>query len=190
MLPMEKSRYRGRAKVWQLGAAGTGTPQVGVELEVEEGDYKGERISTYLALSDAAADYTLQKLRNLGWTGTDIFDLEDPEKSASMAANLVEFTVELEDEVKDGQPVIVEETGEVKRRLKVGFINRGGGLAMKSSLTEDAKRALGAKMKIRLAALDTKTSKQGGNGGGPKAPAGGPPGPTPPPHGIEDEIPF
>lgn len=187
-LPMEKARYSARAKHWQLGAAGTGTPQVGVEFEVEDGDQKGERISGYFALSDAAADYTLQKLRNCGWTGNDVFELENPEKSASMAANLVEITVEPEDEVKDGKPVVNEQTGDVKRRLKVGFVNRAGGLAMKSSLTDDQRRVLGAKMKARLSALDLK-SRPASNGNGSAARAG-PSGPNPPPPGIEDEIPF
>jgi hypothetical protein len=78
MLPMEKGRYSARAVSWQLGEAGTGTPQVGIEFRIEDGDQKGERISGYFALSDAAAEYTLQKLRNCGWRGTDISELDDP----------------------------------------------------------------------------------------------------------------
>jgi hypothetical protein len=102
MLPMEKGRYSARAVSWQLGEAGTGTPQVGIEFRIEDGDQKGERISGYFALSDAAAEYTLQKLRNCGWRGTDISELDDAELSASMAANLVELVVEPEDSQKDG----------------------------------------------------------------------------------------
>lgn len=186
MLPMEKARYRARAKAWQLGAAGTGMPQAGVEFEVEDGDHKAERISGYFALSDAAAEYTLQKLRTCGWTGTDIFELEDPVKSASMGANVVELVVAPEDHVKDGQPVIDETTGEVKRTLRIQFVNRVGGLAMKGSINDEQKKILGAKLKAKLAALDAK-AKKAGNGAAPP-PHEGPSGPNPPP--PTDDIPF
>ena len=186
MLPMLKSRYRARAKSWALGEASTGTPQVGVEFEVEDGDHKGERISGYFALSDLAADYTLEKLRNCGWTGSDISELDDPAASASMAVNLVELVVEPEDQqAKGGAPVIDEETGEVKRRLRIQFVNRAGGLAMKSTLTADKKQVLAAKMKAKLAAFDAKAKRNGGT----PAPSG-PPGPNPPPQGATDDIPF
>jgi len=185
MLPMLKARYRARAKSWALGEASTGTPQVGVEFEVEDGDHKGERISGYFFLSDNAADYTLEKLRNCGWTGLDLSELDDVAASASMGANLVDLVVEPEDQEKNGQPVIDEETGEVKRRLRIQFVNRAGGLSMKSTLTADKKQVLAAKMKAKLAAFDAKAKRNGAT----PAPSG-PPGPNPPPQGATDDIPF
>lgn len=168
-LPMEKSRYRAKAVSWDLGEASTGTPQAGIEFEIQDGDHKGERISGYFALSDAAAEYTLEKLRNCGWTGSDIGDLLDKVVSATMAANVVELVVEPEDQVKNGQPVTDEETGEVKRRLRIQFVNRSGGLAIKKTMSDDGKRALAAKMRAKLAALDARNgvvaSKPATNGG-------------------------
>jgi hypothetical protein len=182
MLPMEKGRYRAKAVAWQLGEASTGTPQVGVEFAIEDGDHKGERISGYFALSDAAAEYTLEKLRNCGWTGNDITELENDK---TMGSKVVELVVEPEDQVKNGKPVIDDESGEVKQRLRIQFVNRAGGLAMKATLTDDKKKLLAAKMRGKLAAIDAK-AKRDGNGAAP--PASGPKSPEPPP--VTDDIPF
>ena len=86
MLPLVKSRYRAKAVAWALGEASTGTPQIGIEFEVQDGDQKGERISGYYFLSDNAADYTLEKMRNCGWTGTDI-----SEELVGLDGNVVEL---------------------------------------------------------------------------------------------------
>jgi hypothetical protein len=42
---------------------------------------------------------------------------------------------------KDGQPVIDDKTGEVRRRLRIQFVNRAGGLAMKSALSPTRRRS-------------------------------------------------
>lgn len=179
MLPMEKARYRAKAVAWSLGEASTGTPQVGVEFEVQDGDHKGERISGYFALSDAAAEYTLEKLRNCGWTGSDIGELEDKEASASMASKQVELVCEPEDVKKDGQ-LLTNDDGSARLRLRIQFVNRAGGLAMKKSLSDDSRRALAAKMRAKLAALDAR------NGGPPAQTAK-----TPVANGgAVDDIPF
>lgn len=185
MLPMEKGRYRAKATEWQLGEASTGTPQIGVTFEVIEGDHKGDRISGYFALSDAAAEYTLEKVRNCGWTGSDITEL-DSETAVGMGSKIVELVVEPEDQKKDGKPVIDEQTGEVKRRLRIQFVNRNGGLAMKSALTDDKKKLLAARMRGKLAAIDAKAKREG-NGAAPPA-SSGPKSPEPPP--VADDLPF
>jgi hypothetical protein len=74
MLPMEKSALSREATAWDLGEASTGAPQVAIEFEVVEGDQKGERITKYCFLTDAAAEYTLAALRICGWTGNDLAD--------------------------------------------------------------------------------------------------------------------
>src|SRR4051812_31922480 len=184
MLPMQKARYRAKAVSWQLGEASTGTPQVGIEFEVQDGEHQGERISGYFALSDAAAKYTLEKVRNCGWTGNDICELDDATASASMAANIVELVVEPEFQIKEGRTV-VDEDGKIKERLRIQFVNRGGGLAMKKPMTEDKKKLLAAKMRGTLAAIDALAKRDGTNG------ATGPVSPDPPPPvGVVDDIPF
>ena len=188
MLPMLKARYRARAKSWALGEASTGTPQVGVEFEIEDGDHKGERINGYFFLSDNAAEYTLEKLVTCGWTGTELGELGDPFASASMGANLIELVVEPEDQEKDGHPVHDEKTGEVKQRLRIQFVNRAGGLAMKSVLTHDKAQILSTKMKGKLAAIRAKANRDAGNSGSATPPPTGPLGQNPPP--LNDDIPF
>ena len=174
MLPMLKARYRAKAKSWALGEASTGTPQIGIEFEVQEGDHIGERISGYFFLSDNAADYTLEKMRTCGWTGNDI-----SEELVGLDANMVELVVEPEDSLPDPQ------TGEVKTRLRIKFVNKAGGLAMKTTLTTDKAKVLAAKMKARLAAIDAK-SKREGNGAASPPPSGPPPGHP----AAVDDIPF
>lgn len=172
MLPMTKSRYRAKAVIWALGKAGTGTPQVGIEFEVQDGDHKGERIIDYFSLTDAAADYTLEKLINCGWTGTELAELDDPKASASMAANVVELVVEPEDMAdKDGQDMLDKE-GYIRQRLRIRFVNRGGGLAMKAAMTGDDKSLLSAKMKAKLAAIRAKAPRSSGTK---SSPIGAPP---------------
>jgi hypothetical protein len=174
MLPMEKARYRARATAWDLGEASTGAPQVAIEFEVVEGDQKGERITKYCFLTDAAAEYTLAALRTCGWTGNDLAD-----GLPGLDKNVVEIVCAPEDGLPD------KETGEVKQFLRVQFINKAGGIAMKTRLNDEQKRTLAAKMKAKLAALDAKEKREG-NGAAPHA--AGPIGPNPP--GVTDDIPF
>jgi hypothetical protein len=78
---MNEGRYTMRAIGGALGHAKTGTPQIGIELAVTEGDYVGQRIWYYGYFSDAAKEYTFRALRTLGWEGDDLTDLRGIEKN-------------------------------------------------------------------------------------------------------------
>lgn len=177
MLPMLKARYRAKAKSWAVGEASTGTPQVGIEFVIEEGDHRGEWISGYFFLTDAACDRTLETLRLCGWTGTDV-----SEEMFGLDANIVELVVEPEDGLPDPH------SGEVKQRLRLKFVNKAGGVAMKSALTSDKAKVLAAKMKARLAIIDAKAKREG-NGVAAIPPPYRNDGP-PPGHPAADDIPF
>jgi hypothetical protein len=48
----------------------------------------------------------------------------------------------------------------VKQFLRVQFINKVGGIAMKTRLNDEQKKTLAAKMKAKLAALDAKEKRE------------------------------
>jgi hypothetical protein len=61
-------KFRVKATSTDIGKAGTGTLQVIVALEITElGDYNGLVVWAFLSLTEAAAPYTIEKLRALGW---------------------------------------------------------------------------------------------------------------------------
>ncbi len=177
MLPMMKARYRAKAKSWALGEASTGTPQVGIEFVIEEGDHRGEWITGYFFLTDAAGDRTLETMRLCGWTGTDV-----SEELVGLDANIVELVVEPEDGMPDPQ------SGDVKQRLRLKFVNKSGGVAMRSALSNDKAKVLAAKMKAKLAVIDAKAKRESNGfiGAPPPGRIDGPP----PGHPASDDIPF
>lgn len=179
MLPLEKAYYRAKAKSWDLGTAETGTDQVAVEFEVVEGEQKGARITWYGFFTEKTEERTFEALRICGWTGTDLSDL------TGLDANVVELACEPE----DSQPN--PETGEIKTRLRVRWVNRSGGIVMKNRMDEDKKKVLAAKMKARLAAFDAKARAEGRQSAPPPVrppPANG--GPPPGHPAAIDDIPF
>lgn len=176
MLPLQKAYYRAKAKSWDLGQAETGTDQVAIEFEVVEGDFRGSRITWYGFFTDKTEERTLESLRICGWTGTDLSNL------TGLDANVVEIVCEPEDGKAD------PETGEVKSRLRVRWVNRAGGIAMKTRLGDDQKKVLAARMKARIAAIDAKAKREGNGAAGAAMPPGGPLGENLPP--VTDDIPF
>lgn len=57
-------------------AEGDKAPQIGVESRVVEGPDAGKTIFTYHSLHENAQQYTVEALRNMGWSCNDITALE------------------------------------------------------------------------------------------------------------------
>ena len=53
----------------QYGLSDKGTEQVAIELELLDGDDAGERVITFLYFTPEAAEFSIDRLRALGWTG-------------------------------------------------------------------------------------------------------------------------
>lgn len=126
-------------------AQGTGTEQVAVQFRFMEGADEGSTITEYLALSDAALPYTVEKLRTCGWTGDDI----------SVLDMLVGTRVRLK---------VVHEDYQGKTRARVRFINPWREL---KRLAAEETQGIAARLRSKIAAIDAAA----GNGAAPVPPA-------------------
>lgn len=126
--------YKGRAIKGseQHGFTSKGTEQIVIDLEVTvpmAGDVEEKkRLSTFMYFSDAAAPYSLERLRALGWQGDDVMDL------VGIDANEVDVSVRYEDY-----------QGEDK--MKVEILTGGGRVVVKEPMNDSQKRVFAARMK-------------------------------------------
>ena len=123
--------YRAIAMSAQLGKAGTGTPQVAIAFQTED----GQHITAFCYLSEKAADRTMESLRLCGWEGDDVRDLSG-----------VNGTCEVD-------IVVEEEEYEGNMRCKVKWINAPGGGGVKvEAMPEKEAAAFAARMKAKAQA--------------------------------------
>lgn len=134
-----KGTHKARAIGAALGMTGTGKEQVAVLFEMVEDPT--QRITWYGYFTDAAFDRTIESLRYLGWQGSDLYDWT---KLPDDCTNEVEIVV---DDERDNHDNLVR---------KVRWINSGRGIAVKDVLDDQAARLFSAKMKGRVAALQSK----------------------------------
>jgi hypothetical protein len=152
---MNKRIYRARARPgsWGLGETGGGNPQIAVEFEILTPDTPEKVLTWYGHFTEASADRTIESLRHMGWTGNDFEVLE------GLDTNEVDLVVE-------------EEDFEGKVSTKVQWVNRVGGVAIKTPLAGDKLKSFAAAMRGRIQALDA---------AGGRKPAAAKPRPPPPP---------
>lgn len=180
--------YRARGTQGMLGETSTGKEQVAVEFELLEEGFVGTRIAWFGYFTDKTQARTIETLRNCGWQGTDLTNLE------GVDANEVSLVIE-------------QEEYEGKWSPRVRWVNiPGSGLALKSPLSADKAKAFAARMRGQIAAID-QAAAMGGQCRAPppssgRAPApaaadprngktGGVLSPEPPPYGNdESDIPF
>lgn len=138
-------RYQAVPTKADLGETSTGKEQVGVEFEiVTAGEYIGHRVVWYGYFTDRTTERTLESLRICGWFGDDITNLT----GIGEGSHVVELVIE-------------HETYNGRVTAKVQWVNRAGGLAMKTQLSPDKKAAFAARLRGSIAAVD-QTMKQNG----------------------------
>ena len=143
---MAKRYYTARAVEAELGFASTGTEQVAILFEVAE---TGQQLTWYGYFTEKSEARTIESLRHAGWLGDDLADLS--------TVGSQECQIVIDDETYQGQT-----------REKVIFVNAlgsgggGGGIALKTVMTPEEKRAFATRMKGTVIA---------GNGGKASAPA-------------------
>jgi hypothetical protein len=135
-----------------LGMTGTGKEQVAVELEIIEGEPKGQRITWHGYFSDATFDRTIESLRLLGWQGDDLSDLS--------GIGGLEALVVIEHEEYEG-----------KVRAKAQWINGPGGIALKERLDQGQAAAFAQRMKGKILALNQSKGSASSAGRTPRSPA-------------------
>lgn len=132
-----KGRYNARALGHAFGQASTGNYQIGVELEVVDGEAAGERITWYGTFSEKSAEHTVKGLRALGWTGDNLATLE----AAGFGTKTASIVIEHEQD-RDGA-----------WRAKVAWVNPAGGVAFKNKVEGAELVAFAASMKGTILAL-------------------------------------
>jgi hypothetical protein len=161
-----------------LGFTSNGAPQVAVELKVLDEGFVGETITWFGYFTEGTHERTIESLRTLGWKGDDLDNLD------GIADNDVRIV--LDEEEYDG-----------KTRLKVKWINKAGGLALKTPMTPEQARAFARQMKGAVLASSAKRPAQTQQArpaqtrptAGPRAKAAEPDGQLPP-EAYGDDIPF
>lgn len=133
MSTLTPGTYNARGVSAQLGTTNDGKEQVAVDLVFTDGEFAGRHITWFGYFSEKTIDRTFESLRYLGWEGDDLADLRGVDRN--------DVSIVLEEEVYEG-----------KSRIKVRWINRGGGLALKQPMTADQARVFAARMKARAAA--------------------------------------
>lgn len=121
-------RYKARALDMQLGLTAANKEQVGVEFEITDPDHAGIRLTWYGYFTDKTAERTLQSLRFCGWKSDDLTD------STGISDNEVELVIEAEE--YNGQ-----------KRPKIQWVNKLGGIGMKSPMNEAQRKAFAQRMK-------------------------------------------
>lgn len=146
MIP--EGKYRAKARSAEIGEAKTGTVQVQVDFEFTGGALAGQHINWFGFFTEKTLERTLESMRHAGWQG------EDPDNLSSLArADVPE--VELVIEHEDGLPD--EQTGEVKQRARVKWVNPAR-VAMKA-LDPAKKAAFGQSLRASLAAVDQRLGR-------------------------------
>ena len=94
-MDIKAGHYKARAikGMEHYGESGTGTLQLTIELNVPA---LGRSLKTFLYFSEAATPYSMERLRALGWSGSDLRKLD------GIDANEVE--IEIRSETYEGKP--------------------------------------------------------------------------------------
>lgn len=120
--PLVPGTYLARAVEMAFGYSSTGTPQVGVVLEITEGPSTGAQIVWYGYFSEGAAPMCFRALKALGWDGKGEIDDVEP----CILAN-----------PKVAKIVLKEDTWDGVTRLKVDRVSdpaKVDGVAMKDKI--------------------------------------------------------
>lgn len=108
--------FRARAIEGAAGYTANGNKQVGILFEILEGPYAGKSFQWNGYFTDNAKQATFDALFALGWDGRDFVEF------AGITTNEVPVTLE-------------EDTYEGKTRIRVGWVNRQGGVAVKTRMS-------------------------------------------------------
>lgn len=125
---MKPGTYKAKAVSGALGETSKGDPQVAVEFEVVEGEFAGQTITWFGYFTDRTTERTMQALRFAGWKTDDLSDL------AGLGSTEVKI-------------VCQNEEYQGKTSLKVQWVNKIGGLALKAPMDASKAKAFAQRMK-------------------------------------------
>jgi len=154
-----EGRYPAICRSVQFGTSKKGDEQVviGFEFLDEAKQPNGYHMSYFGMFGENSIDFTVEALRNCGWTGDDLAELPALADSGGLASEVV--------------LVVVHETYEGETRAKVKFVNRTGGgkLKLERALDDEGLKSFAQRMKskVRAAGRDggqKRSAPSGSNG--------------------------
>lgn len=122
-------KARGVAGTEQFGYASGGGEQISLELDVQISDQETQRLTTILPFSGKAMQYSIERLKVLGWDGSN--ELRGIDRN--------EVDVEVKYEVNPQKP-------EAGPQLKVEVKTTGGRFAFRQPMGEPEKRGFMSKL--------------------------------------------
>jgi hypothetical protein len=66
----------------QYAPADNGEPQIAVDMQIEGGDFEGASMTVVFSFSGKAPEYSIKKLRMMGWQGDNLEDLSGIDANA------------------------------------------------------------------------------------------------------------
>lgn len=130
---MPDGTYRAAFGGYKLGFSSAGNEQIGILFELLDEPHKGRELVWYGSFSEAAFPITWRSLRALGWQGTAIATFAEDVKIGHVASLVVES------EEFDG-----------KRRNRIIFINRAGGIPMRDQMNPAQRQAFAKKVQAMI----------------------------------------
>lgn len=188
MLPMQQATYRARAAGVGFGTSSKGNTQIGVTMEVTEGEFAGLQITWIGHFTDKTSARTIESLQHMGWQGDDLAELDalDAAGCQRLLAQEVEIVCKPE-----------EYNGEWS--LRVQWVNAigGGRFTFKEPVTGSGLKAFAAQMKATVRSVkasggaprqastpaQSRAATAGGGGWAGNSASGGPKDP-------KDDLPF
>lgn len=119
--------YKGRgiAGSEQYGTTSNDNDQIALDLTLAD---VGEQVTTFLIFTDKSAEYSIARLRELGWEGDDLSNLAGIDKN--------EVNVEIKYEEYQG-----------KLQMRVQILTGGGRVVLQNSMDDKGKKAFAARFK-------------------------------------------
>jgi len=137
-----EGRHAAICRSIQFGWTSTGKEQIAVEFEIQGPDDEdaGRSITWFAFFTDKTFEKTVEALRTLGWTGSDVAELPGL-ADVGAVAQVVEIVVAHE-----------QYQGDVNAKVK--WVNKPGGSRVKleKPMAADEMRLFAARMRARLAA--------------------------------------
>lgn len=140
--------YKGRgvAGSEQYGTTSNGNDQIVVDVDLTD---IGTRVSTFLVFTDKAAQFSIDRLRALGWDGNDLTNLTGIDRN-------------------EVDVVVKYEMYNNEQKMKVEILTGGGRVSLQNQMDDRGKRAFAARFNKLAAAAAPKP----GNGGDTSFPHG------------------